>query len=366
MASMQNVSTPIVNPFTPLAFIPPDLASQFVIVTYMLAATVGVWFWDVVMSMPEEIRMCVGRKLTLTDIVYFSARITTGGFVIPAFILAGAPLDNCQAVIVASCWFGAFALPLNSSLFLLRIRAVFYNSKVVKWVFGLLWLSTLSAFVAPFTAVATHIGPTKACVVVKVTDFSAAGFFATGIFDTLVFLAISSKTLLDTPASGWKARFKLFFRGGRMSPIYRTVLQTGQLYYLVTVSVNILILAILFSSSISPVFKALGNVANVVLQNCMACKVFRILRLDTTSEHFESTRSQMVFMRPQGHRPTRESMFLSGPSNHITRSLNPSRIRGKEIVDLELAVNESGPSSSLPGSTSTLREEREIVIPRKE
>ena len=141
-------------------------------------------------------------------------------------------MDNCQAVIVASCWFGAFALPLNSMLFLLRIRAVFNESKFVKGAFTVLWLSTLSAFVAPFTAVAEHIGPTKTCVVIKVTDFSSAGFFATGVFDTLVFLAISARTIMDTPASGWKSRIKLFFLGGRMSPIYKTVLQTGQLYYL--------------------------------------------------------------------------------------------------------------------------------------
>ena len=95
MPSLQNSTYPIVNPYTPLAFIPPDLANQFVLVVYMLAATVGVrgvlsydigtvsemrvlltqiWFWDVVMSIPEEIRMCAGRKLTVTDLIYFSSR----------------------------------------------------------------------------------------------------------------------------------------------------------------------------------------------------------------------------------------------------------------------------------------------------
>ena len=48
-------------------------------------------------------------------------------------------------------------------------------------------------------------------------------------------------------------------------------------------------------------FKALGNVANVVLQNCMACKVFRILRLETAkTDVFESAPSQMIFVQPHG------------------------------------------------------------------
>ena len=45
----------------------------------------------------------------------------------------------------------------------------------------------------------------------------------------------------------------------------------------------------------------MGNVANVVLQNCMACKVFRILRLETAkTDVFESAPSQMIFVQPHG------------------------------------------------------------------
>ena len=143
-----------------------------------------------------------------------------------------APLNDCQIVIRAVGWFGAFAVPLNASLFLLRIWGVFYDIRSVCVLFTVLWLSTFGSFTAPFTFVGRHIGPTRECIIRSVEKSTSAGFVAIVIYDTMVFIAISLRLLLDNPADGWIARLKLFFSGEKMGYLSRALLQTGQMYYL--------------------------------------------------------------------------------------------------------------------------------------
>jgi hypothetical protein len=142
------------------------------------------------------------------------------------------PLDNCQVVIQISCWLAAFSVCLNSALFLMRIFGVFYESLPTKMIFAALWLSTFTSFIAPFSASGEHLGPTKQCVANSLTVGDALGYLVVGIFDTLVFLAITAKILADNTRGGWKAEIELLFDNRNMGKIYRTVLQTGQLYYL--------------------------------------------------------------------------------------------------------------------------------------
>lgn len=109
---------------------------------------------------------------------------------------------------------------------------MFYDVRPVCVIFTLLWLATFASFTAPFTFVGVHIGPTKECILRSVEKSTSAGFVAIVIYDTMVFIAISVRLLLDNPADGWIARIKLFFSGEKMGYLSRALLQTGQLYYL--------------------------------------------------------------------------------------------------------------------------------------
>lgn len=51
-----------------------------------------------------------------------------------------------------------------------------------------------------------------------------------------------------------------------------------------TVWVNIAVLVLLFGPRISPVIRTMFSVPSVVLQNAMACKVFRLLKLGLIDE----------------------------------------------------------------------------------
>ena len=146
--------------------------------------------------------------------------------------LPGTPLNDCHTIIKLSCWLAAFSLCLNSTLFLLRIFGVFYESRIIKIVFATLWLSTFTAFIAPSAAYGHHLGPTKQCIAKGLSLGDALGYLVVAAFDTIVFLAITVKVLADNSDGSWKAQTKLLFNSKQMGKIYRTLLRTGQLYYL--------------------------------------------------------------------------------------------------------------------------------------
>lgn len=130
-------------------------------------------------------------------------------------------------------WIGTFAIPLNSLLFLLRIKGVFYNSRPIVAIFGLLWLATFGAcFNAPFTNKADHIGPTLNCTITSVLRGNSAGFIAIAVFDISVFLAITLRILTYGTADTWSQRVKSFWNGRHLGLVSRGLLKTGQIYYL--------------------------------------------------------------------------------------------------------------------------------------
>ena len=137
----------------------------------------------------------------------------------------------------SSAWFATFAVPLNGLLFLFRIRAIFNDMKSVVLLFTLLWVAVLgSSLAGPFGVRATYLGVVQSCLNVSVEKFVSLGLIASWVYDTLVFISISTKLMsfsLPTKSPTWKGRLKCFWTGSEESgPIARTVLRTGQLYYL--------------------------------------------------------------------------------------------------------------------------------------
>lgn len=141
------------------------------------------------------------------------------------------PVHHCNTTIKVASWFVACALPLNSLLFYLRARGVFYESKLAVWAFFALWLTTFASFTAPFAFEATQLGPTNWCVTTVVKHFSAASFVTVALFDTMIFFAISLQVSLKR-SGDWKVRMKSFFTGKGIGRVSTSLLQTGQLYYM--------------------------------------------------------------------------------------------------------------------------------------
>ncbi|KAK7689905.1 hypothetical protein QCA50_006544 [Cerrena zonata] len=337
-----NDSDPALNSFTPETFMSPDVAAQTAITRDLIAITLGVWFWDVSMSISSEIQMWTQHKFSKDDVIYILTRITKAGCIIGALVFASSPLNNCQAAILVSCWLAAIVLPLNSLLFLIRILGVFHDSKVIKIGFSVLWFPTLCSFIAPFVASASHIGPTQKCEVDRVTAGSSSGFYVIAIYDTLVFIAITLRILSDNLAKGWKTRAKVFVSAEKMGPVFRIVLQTGQLYYLVTTGANIVALIILCLPSIPPTYKISATVPNLLLQNVMACRVFRLLKqgafkteVFTVSAQNQQPSSIVFNVSTPPESTVGASIFVRGgrPKGKVSRS---------DVDEIEMPTRSSG------------------------
>ncbi|CAL1710763.1 unnamed protein product [Somion occarium] len=276
---------PAPNPLTPLAWLPPDIAYQYEIQRHLTAYVVGAWLWDVLNSLSDDVHMFRRHKTRPTDIAYVLSRLLTCGFIMSTFIFIIAPLNDCQAAIQAVSWFAAFACPCNSFLIFVRARGVFYRNKIIAWGFFALWLTTFASLTTPFSYDAVHLGPTKACINDVVKRFSAASFVAIAAFDTTVFIAISLKVSSYGMTEGWKGRLKSIFTGKGVGYVSKALLQTGQLYYMATVGLNLIAMVLLLTPSLSLVYQGMFTVPNVALQNAMACRVYRLLKLGIIQEN---------------------------------------------------------------------------------
>lgn len=216
------------------------------------------------------------------------------------------PVGNCQAlqVVIGSCF--AAAVSLTSLLFFFRVRAILYTNKWIVAIFSLLWLGTVAgSATVPFAITGSHIGPTDYCVNTGVKPYSSTGIIIVAANDTLVFFAISWK-LLSSPAidESIKAKAKVFISGNGLPAITRSLLQSGQEYYLygfhfflssfldahmptnsITVAANILTMAMILAPSLPAVLHAMFTVPNVAIVNSLACRVFRDIKFGRISSH---------------------------------------------------------------------------------
>jgi hypothetical protein len=125
------------------------------------------------------------------------------------------------------------AIPATSLLFFFRIRAVFNNNIYIVAVFGLLWLATLAgSLTVPFAISGTHVGPTKHCINTGVKPFSSTGIIVSTVNDTLVLIFISWRLVQSSYQESFRGRAKTFFIGDGLPAFSRSLIQSGQEYYL--------------------------------------------------------------------------------------------------------------------------------------
>jgi hypothetical protein len=168
-----------------------------------------------------------------------------------------APIDSCKAPKLAQIIFFEIGGPATSLLFLIRVKAVYNNSRIVTIFFSFLWLCivglTLSTLLTVGISVgeyflffctmrlsdscsADHIPYTQRCVDdVPNATYATVTIIVTAAFDTLVFLAISYHMVaISIEGNTWSARARLFFTGDGLYHLSKSLLQSGQAYYLST------------------------------------------------------------------------------------------------------------------------------------
>lgn len=203
---------------------------------------------------------------------------------------SGLPTGHCQAVVKLSAWAPAIQFPVNTLLFFFRIRAVFFGKRLVIGFFALMWLAILAlSFLAPFSLDGVPLGDSKYCTTTRVKDDVSTGIVLTAVNDTLVFLAITVQLLVINHRS-WGSRtawIRVFFTGEGMGRISLILLQTGQLYYLVTVGFTITTAVLILTPSVPTSYSNIMIPVSACITNMMTTRVYRQLKqgllYDTTS-----------------------------------------------------------------------------------
>ncbi|KAI0783198.1 hypothetical protein C8Q75DRAFT_726448 [Abortiporus biennis] len=290
-------NTTLPNPFTPLAFLPPDIAHQVQVAQLLIMTVIGAWMWDYLMSLYEEYSMFTKHKLALSDLVYALSRIVAISYIAVLIIYVGGPIahTDCNQVDKAATWTGVITMSLNCLLFFFRVRAVFFNYPYIVGFYFFLWLCTLGGIAVTGSIHGANVGPTNICQTTNVKPYMSAEFILVGVHDTLVYIGItirlmilSSNVYIDTNSTknvGFVTKVKTFFRGDGTSRLTKALIQSGQLYYLATVGVNLIAMVANLAPWVPEVYRAMLTIPDVAIQNAMACRVYRQLKIGRITEN---------------------------------------------------------------------------------
>jgi len=221
------------------------------------------------------------------------------------------------------------------------VRAVFSNSTVVTTFFGFIWVAQLGIGVLiPLSLEGAHIGTTKRCLVTAARSYSAAPIVFNAINDTLVFVAISYRIHSYTVVGdSWSARARSYFRADGLPRLSKALLQGGQLYYFVTIGLNLIFAIMILAPGIPAVYHSMLAVANLGLENAMACRVYRAVKLGFIKNH-NNTRFELS-LRSSGA-PNTPNHEFGDDSRNIQVKVDIAR-----TTDMKIRDDVSGPRSSL-------------------
>ncbi|KAF7334213.1 hypothetical protein MSAN_02382600 [Mycena sanguinolenta] len=281
---MANSTAELPNPFTPLAFLPPALATQFEVSRYLYAATLGAYVWDIGLNLGNDYTLLFKHKVRFPTIVYFFSRtrVITLTFIIGCFVLQVASVKNCNALERSVDICLVFSQTSTAMLFFIRVTAVWHPNKIAYAVFSILWLAVLgTSITAPLGIRGAHIGPTMQCTTTAVPANIEVSVIFLLINDTVIFLAINYRILAHTiAADSPMARLRAFFGGNGLSTLTQALLASGQHFYLVAVAANVTLLVVFHVNALYPAMLAVPAFA---LINAMACLVFRRIKFGLIS-----------------------------------------------------------------------------------
>ncbi|KAF9043101.1 hypothetical protein BJ165DRAFT_1348359 [Panaeolus papilionaceus] len=321
-AALQALQAQLPNPFTPMAFLPPDLAFQVMIALYTIVGSLAVMIWDIVTHLGDDYRLVTKYRIGPSTVVYFVSRYEWSclAYLLMLAIMETAPVDNCGRIRWIQILFPV-AIPSTALLFFFRVQALYERNKWIVGFFSISWLSVVAGCLTPVFGVrGSNIGITKYCINSSVEKYVAAAALAPFINDTLVFLATTYRLMQNSHADdGLKNKAKVAFFGHKLPVFSKAVLQDGQAYYITIITLNLITSVLFFNTSIPLVFRSFIGVPNIVLMNSMACYVFRKIKFGIFRETTTLNLS-LSTARPYGS----AIMF---PNNHTT-TLDVANPRG--------------------------------------
>ncbi|KAF7982998.1 hypothetical protein HWV62_24614 [Athelia sp. TMB] len=239
----------------------PDVvivAHDALAITYLNTALVTVLAWDIIICFKEELVVTAACGFSPSIVAYFVSR------------------SKCKELCFISLAINVLVSSASSFLFLLRVRAVFGNSKLPAAFFGIFWLAIPAIFT--LTGISGHpiydIAASR-CFFTYTASYASAGLWLKAAYDTSIFIAISvriaSYSMVDHVS---KLPLQRSFRGAGLPLVCRDLLYGGQLFYFVTVGVNVTGACGVLLPVASVYGLAFAEPA-IALESIMACRVFR-------------------------------------------------------------------------------------------
>ncbi|KAF8875025.1 hypothetical protein CPB84DRAFT_1796932 [Gymnopilus junonius] len=255
------------NPLAYLAYLPPAVAYESLISSYVLVASLAVHIWDILSSLNEEYDVFMKRPLRLPWFVCWIARLSSLCFLLYNTIYGTAPVGNCETLSRIGPSLFCVALSSTSLMFYLQVTAMYKGQKLVSAFFFFLWLAVVGGSLTTVVGVGSGvaIGPTKHCLSGSLKPFVGANVFITFVNDTLIFVA----TWLRLAQVGLPGNTRA------LTVFTRALFRDGQAYYLTTASLSLMTMVIFYIDSIPLVYRAILPSINLALMNIMACRVYR-------------------------------------------------------------------------------------------
>lgn len=285
-------SPPILNPDVYLNYLLPSVASEYELNRNVNLATLGALIWDILSSIPSDCRLIRIGKAPVVSFAYFIARPASMVMVLLAVLLVTGPVSHCGAISVGIVTCQVTSSAAAAYLFLKRVHAVYFANKVFQHIFSFLWLVGVGTSCAVFAGAyhtSLEIADTKHCIRHEGRSALSVAFMDPVLFDTIVYFAITYKILVThSRGGGWRA----LCDGSALPHFSRAVLQGGQLYYLITIGINLTRFAFSLSPSASPTLQVILSSPAVSLASVMACKVHRDLIIESVDNSSGGSRSE--------------------------------------------------------------------------
>ncbi|KAJ3484788.1 hypothetical protein NLI96_g5397 [Meripilus lineatus] len=308
----------------PPGMTPLEVDAEALVARYVVIAVFGAWIWDGLLNIPDDVKMFRQYKIRLPDVVYILSRVSMLGFLSGTASMVFQPKD-CSSAIKPVIWFSLLAIPPNAYLFVLRIQAVFYDSRIVKTFFIVMWLCSLAgSLLQPFCITFANIPLFRVCAATTTHTYCILGPIIVMTHDLLVLLSISTKLLLVSLIGTRTGRLQSFFSGSGLPRVSKLLMRTGQQYYLVTAVVNVAMVFIMISPSFSPIYHAIIFVPNIAISNIAACRVYRRVKLGMINDGSVGFYSETL-----GHHPESTLRFctISGGNLSITNRHSTNRLQ---------------------------------------
>ncbi|KZP10990.1 hypothetical protein FIBSPDRAFT_1051012 [Athelia psychrophila] len=243
--------------------------------SYLYTAQITAYSYEWLLSISDECAMVSNSGMTWSISIYFLSRISQliylgviMSFSVPAvkcdFKLLTTTITVCTSVTGAA----------TTYMFFLRVRAVYLKSMRITALFGALWVVTQALITLTSTSIRAAHKPSQYCngLSVKHRLFPDAAIFA---YDTLIFLAISYRLAEDASTeAGWRSRILSVIKGKGLYRLSRSIMRSGQQYYLASMLFSLANLALMVSPASRPVRHSILTMY-IGFTNIMACRVFR-------------------------------------------------------------------------------------------